>query len=149
VYVYQYKVVDKVFADPDAPSMLGLSLPTVTEFIAEWKADLKQQITALRYDAETADVTVDGRVISGSRDSRAMISQTLGMLTTGVVGPKIPFKGVSGWFSVDQEKLTNISSALAIQVQAAFALEEAKHAQIIGLPNTIKALDGYVISFTL
>lgn len=104
---------------------------TLTERpIDEVRADRKEELAALRYEKETAGITVGGAPIRTDRTSQALINgaYSYSLLNPAVV---IDWKTTSGiWVQIDAPTIAAIAGAAAAHVQACFSAEKV-HAQAL------------------
>lgn len=96
----------------------SFSTPEKTVTLEEKIAEL----AALRYNKETAGITVNGSEILTDRESQAMLS---GAYCACLIDPAriIDFKGANGWIQLSASEITIIAAAVADHVQACFTRE--------------------------
>lgn len=118
---------------------------TVEEAVAGRKADL----AALRFEKETAGITLAGTVIRTDRESQALIT---GAWCRVQQNPNvlIDWKGETSWTRLDAATINAIAYAVGDHVQACFTNEKAHSTALDALgadPNTTVAdIEAYDIT---
>ena len=81
------------------------------------------ELAALRFQKETAGITLNGSVIRTDRESQGMVT---GAYCTSLLNPAvlINFKGANGWIQIDATEIAGISSAVSSYVQSCFTNEK-------------------------
>lgn len=106
---------------------------------------VKQQklsaLAALRYQHETAGITLNGMTIETDRQSQALITGawSFSQLNPAVL---IDWKAESGWIQIDAATISAIAGAVATHVQACFSNERI-HAEAIAALATCEAVTNY------
>lgn len=111
--------------------------------LAAAKAQKIAALAALRYEKETAGVTVGGTMIMTDAVSQAKLT---GAWVRGQRKPTttIRWKGQNGWSTVNKAQIEAIVDAVSDHVQTCFDTEYA-HAEAIAALPTIEAVDNYNI----
>ena len=119
---------------------------------AEWIAHqivsvdaVKQQklseLAALRYQHETAGITLNGMTIETNRESQSLIN---GAWSFSRLNPNvlIDWKASYGWIQIDAATIVIIAGAVATHVQACFSNERV-HAEAIDSLETAEDVGQY------
>lgn len=118
---------------------------TVAEAVAGRKADL----AALRYEKETAGITLAGASIRTDRESQALIT---GAWCRAQQNPNvlIDWKGENGWTQIDAATINAIAAAVGDHVQACFSKERMHSDALDALganpETTVSDIEAYDIS---
>jgi len=90
--------------------------------LSEAKANRSNDLASLRYQHETAGITLSGMTIETDRESQALIT---GAYCTSLLNPAvmIDWKGVNGWTQIDAATIAGIAASVSIHVQACFSKE--------------------------
>ena len=90
--------------------------------LARIKAHRLADLAALRYQHETAGITISGMTIETDRESQALIT---GAYCTSLLNPSvlIDWKGGNGWTQIDAATIAGIAGAVSTHVQACFSNE--------------------------
>ena len=109
--------------------------------LARMKAHRLADLAALRYQHETAGITLNGMTIETDRQSQALITGawSFSQLNPAVL---IDWKGVNGWIQIDAATITAIAGAVATHVQSCFSAERV-HAEAIAALETVEAVQAY------
>ncbi len=93
------------------------------------------ELAALRYEKETAGITIPGSVIRTDRQSQALLT---GAWTAAQMNPdiSIDWKGENGWTTLNKAQITAIAGAVITHVQACFTREKVLAALITTDVNT-------------
>ena len=112
--------------------------------LARAKKDRISELAALRYQHETAGITLNGMVIETDRQSQALITGawSFSQLNPAVL---IDWKGVTGWVQIDAATISAVAGAVASHVQACFSTERV-HAEAITALETSDAVTAYDIT---
>ncbi len=130
----------------------GILTELTPEEEAEWLAaqvvsldDAKSrrmaELAALRYQHETAGITLSGMAIETNRESQALINGawSFSQLNPAVL---IDWKGANGWVQIDAATIAAIAGAVATHVQACFSTERI-HAEAIAALATSEEVAAY------
>ena len=130
----------------------GITVELTPEEEAEWFAsqvvsidELKSQrlseLAALRYEKETAGITLSGMAIETNRESQALITGawSFSQLNPAVL---IDWKGTNGWVQIDAATISAIAGAVAAHVQSCFSTERV-HAEAISALETSEEVAAY------
>jgi len=98
-------------------------------------------LAALRYQHETAGITLNGMTIETDRQSQALITGawSFSQLNPAVL---IDWKGANGWVQIDAATITAIAGAVAAHVQSCFSAERI-HAEAIDSLETEEDIGQY------
>lgn len=112
-----------------APTPLALA-----STLDQAKLALHETVTAMRWEKETAGITVNGvRVLTGIEDQNRIASVL-------AVGPaSVDFKAANGWVTLTLAQLQQIADAIGAHVQACFTAERAHHEAIDALTDMAAA----------
>lgn len=99
----------------------------------------KYELAALRYQHETAGITLNGMTIETDRQSQSLIT---GAWSFSQLNPAalIDWKGVTGWVQIDAAAISAIAGAVATHVQACFSNERVL-SEAIAAATTVEALN--------
>ena len=113
--------------------------------LADAKASLKQQATAIRWERETGGITLPGGVRVGTsiEDQNRITSVIANAQLAGV--STVDFKAATGWVTLTLAEVQGIAAAIAVHVQACFSAERAHHEAIEALMS-IEALQAYDVT---
>lgn len=104
------------------------SAPPSAQTLEEAKQQLRERVTALRWEHETGGITVAGvRVLTGIEDQNRIATALIGAPAT------LDFKAESGWVTLTLADLQGIAAAITTHVQACFTAERAHHEAIDAL----------------
>lgn len=110
---------DGLFQPPSAPPPAPAAPPTDAAALAR---QLKAQIDAARYAAETAGITVAGIEVATDRASQSQIANAYTLLQAGLLVSPIAWHAADGsWVTVNADQVAAIAQAVARHVQACFA----------------------------
>jgi len=90
---------------------------------ARTRAALSAELGELRWKHEAGGVEVGGVRVQSDELSQAKMKNALDLLRAGVLTGPIKFKGAAGFVDVDEPTLAAMVAAVALHVQAAYALE--------------------------
>lgn len=111
------------------------SIPFTPEEEAEWDAReaeanslsahqqrKRDELASIRYQHETAGITLNGATIETDRESQALIT---GAWSFSQLNPNvlIDWKAESGWIQIDAATIAGIAGAVACHVQDCFSNE--------------------------
>jgi len=107
--------------------------------LAELRQTRLNELAALRYQHETAGITLNGMTIETDRQSQALIT---GAWSFSQLNPAalIDWKGVTGWVQIDAAAISAIAGAVATHVQACFSNERVL-SEAIAAATTVEALN--------
>jgi len=107
--------------------------------LSEVKARRIAELSALRYQHETAGITLSGMTIETDRQSQALIT---GAWSISQINPAIliDWKAETGWIQIDAATISGIAMAVASHVQACFSNERVL-STAIAAATTIEALN--------
>jgi len=107
--------------------------------LAELRQTKLAELAALRYQHETAGITLSGMTIETDRQSQALITGawSFAQLNPAVL---IDWKGTNGWVQIDAATISAIANAVATYVQACFSNERVL-STAIAAATTIEALN--------
>jgi len=99
------------------------------------------ELAALRYQHETAGITLSGMTIETNRESQALITGawSFSQLNPAVL---IDWKGTNGWVQIDAATISAIAGAVAAHVQSCFSTERV-HAEAISALETSEEVSAY------
>ena len=99
------------------------SVPTLRQ-------DLREQVTALRWQHETGGLTLPGGATVGTTidDQNRITSVIANAQLAGVAS--VDFKAQSGWVTLSLAQVRGIAAAIALHVQACFSAERTHHEAI-------------------
>jgi hypothetical protein len=97
--------------------------------LEEWKASLKADATAARWNHETGGITIGGVQVGTTLDDQNRLSGVLSAIQLGGL-ESVDFKAQSGWTQLTAEQLQGIALAISNHVQACFTAERAHHEAI-------------------
>lgn len=90
------------------------------------KKNLRDAVTARRWQAETGGIDVAGvRVLTGVDDQNRISTAIQGVRDAGIA--EVDFKASSGWVKLTLDQLIGIAGAIAEHVQACFSKERELH----------------------
>lgn len=106
--------------------------------LSEVQAQRLNELAALRYQHETAGITLNGTVIETDRESQALIT---GAYSYSLLNPSvlIDWKAESGWIQIDAATIAGIAGAVASHVQACFSNERTLSEAIMSA-ETVEAV---------
>lgn len=125
----------------NVPLPAGGSKPEVTE--DEAKADLRERITARRWELETGGITIGGITVNTGLDDQNRITSVLASIALGV--ESVDFKTADGWVTLAAEEIQGIAAAIGQHIQACFTAERRHHEAIENLYSRT-ALAAYEIA---
>lgn len=113
--------------------------------LADAKASLKQQATALRWEREKGGITlpVGIQIATGTEDQNRITSVIANAQLAGV--STVDFKATTGWVTLTLAEVQGIAAAIAVHVQACFSAERAHHEAIDAI-TTLEGLRGHDLS---
>jgi hypothetical protein len=90
--------------------------------LSEVKAQRINELASLRYQHETAGITLNGATIKTDRESQALIT---GAYAYSQLDPAalIDWKATTGWIQIDATAIAGIATAVACHVQDCFSNE--------------------------
>lgn len=107
---------------------------------ADTRAELRKQVTAMRWQKETGGITVGGMPVNTGLDDQNRIASVLAVMTLGMA--TIDFKIATGWVTLTAAEVQAVAKAIGTHVQACFSAERAHHAAIMALGvNEVAAYD--------
>ncbi len=103
--------------------------------LSEVKSQRIDELANLRYQHETAGITLSGMAIETDRQSQALITGawSFSQLNPAVL---IDWKGVNGWIQIDAATITAIAGAVADHVQACFSASRLHEEAILALETS-------------
>jgi hypothetical protein len=106
--------------------------------LSEVKATKQAELAAIRYQHETAGITISGMTIETDRESQALIT---GAYCTSLLNPSvlIDWKGGNGWTQIDAATIAGIAGAVSTHVQACFSNERTL-SEAIEAAETVEAV---------
>ena len=109
--------------------------------LSRMKSAKIDELSALRYQHETAGITLNGMTIETDRQSQSLIT---GAWSISQINPAIliDWKGANGWVQIDAATITAIAGAVAAHVQACFSAERI-HAEAILALETSEEVAAY------
>jgi len=109
--------------------------------LAELRQTRLNELAALRYQHETAGITLNGMTIETDRQSQSLIT---GAWSISQINPAIliDWKGANGWVQIDAATITAIAGAVAAHVQSCFSAERI-HAEAIDSLETEEDIGQY------
>lgn len=112
----------------------GAWVPAPVQDLAVMQAELREQVTALRWQRETGGLMMGGvRVLTGVEDQNRIASALIGAPAT------LDFKAESGWVTLTLAELQGIAAAITAHVQACFTAERTHHEAINALTDVADA----------
>jgi hypothetical protein len=98
----------------------------------------REELAALRYQHETAGITLNGATIETNRESQALVN---GAYSYSLLNPAvlIDWKAESGWIQIDATAIAGIAGAVAAHVQACFSNERTL-SELIAAAETVAAV---------
>lgn len=117
-----------------------------SEYLEQWKSELKTQVTSKRYSVEVNGLTLENGVsIKTDRESQAMLSSAYSSLKNDLI-QSTEWKAESGWVTVTLESIEPIAIAVAQHVSNCF-LKEKLHHEAIDNISTFEQADQYDINW--
>ena len=109
--------------------------------LSRMKSAKIDELSALRYQHETAGITLNGMTIETDRQSQSLIT---GAWSISQINPAIliDWKGANGWVQIDAATITAIAGAVAAHVQSCFSAERI-HAEAILALETSEEVAAY------
>lgn len=109
-------------------------IPRLT--IAEFRKELKKQVTAKRWEIETGGINLpNGVSIDTSTNSQDRITSVI--VNAEIAGIDIvDFKADNGWVTMNLSDVKSIATVIAYHVQACFSSERIHHEAIDTLPDS-------------
>jgi hypothetical protein len=106
--------------------------------LSEVKANRSNELASLRYQHETAGITISGMTIETDRESQALIT---GAYCTSLLNPSvlIDWKGGNGWTQIDAATIAVIAALVSTHVQACFSNERVL-SEAIEAAETVEAV---------
>jgi hypothetical protein len=116
----------------------ALPAEAIAEKIATAKTERLAELAALRYEHETAGITLNGAAIETNRESQSLIN---GAWSYSQLNPSvlIDWKAESGWIQIDAATIAGIAGAVAAHVQACFSNERTL-SEAINAAETVAAV---------
>lgn len=113
----------------------GFARPGVEVTLEALQAALIEAATAHRWDVETGGITLPNgvQVKTGTDDQARITSVIANAHLAGVT--EVDFKASNGWITLTLAEIEAIAAAIALHVQACFAVERAHHEAIGALPD--------------
>ncbi len=108
-------------------------------------ADKLAQLAALRFEKETAGLTVGGSSIKTDRESQAALTGAYTSLKNGLLAT-IDWKASGGWVSLTLAQVEPLAQAVAAHVQACFTRERQHADAIQAIVDNPVAVANYDIS---
>lgn len=126
--------------DPDL--LLSPGAPDPSLVLSAARADRLRALADRRYQAETADIQVDGIRLRTDREAQSLLT---GAALAALLDPgySLAWKGVEGWVDLSAAQVIALAGAVRTHVQACFDRERAL-AQLIDLapdPAALNAVD--------
>lgn len=118
----------------------------LANFITEEKLILRNKVTKIKRDNENFGIPYEGRIISTSRESQAMINSTYSALKNGLL-TSVDWKiDDDTWVVLTLVEMEPIAQAVATYVQHLFTTEKNHHQAIEALATVadIEAYDVYL-----
>jgi hypothetical protein len=131
----------EIVADADGRPTLQDPPPLGLEELRKIKLEALAQ---LRYERETAGITVDGAVIKTDRESQAMLTGAW-VRTQRKPTTVIDWKGKNGWGKVGKAQIEATADAVSDHIQNCFT-QEMVHATAIAALETAEDIDAYDIT---
>lgn len=103
------------------------------------RPSLLADLTAWRYERETAGITLAGVAIGTGRDDQAMLTGAIALASLDPARA-IDWKAASGWVQIDVPSLQAIGRAVGDHVQACFSTESRVAARLAALDNLADCL---------
>jgi len=127
--------------DPEeyAPGQWRETWAVIAIPVSEVKTQRLNELTAIRYQHETAGIALNGATIKTDLDSQAKIN---GAWSAAQMDPAIliDWKAETGWIQIDAATISGIAMAVASHVQACFSNERVL-STAIAAATTIEALN--------
>jgi hypothetical protein len=100
----------------------ALSPEAIAEKIATAKTERTAELASIRYQHETAGITLNGATIETNRESQALVN---GAYSYSLLNPAvlIDWKATTGWIQIDATMIAGIATAVACHVQDCFSNE--------------------------
>lgn len=114
---------------------------TTPDLLSQFKYDLKQRVTAKRWEVETSGLTLPNgiKVATKPEDQARLMSIIVGSSVTPI--DKLNFKSTSGWVEVDVPTIKQIYATGVQFVQFCFNTEHAHHLVIDQLTDIDEIID--------
>ncbi|MHC9012091.1 DUF4376 domain-containing protein [Stenotrophomonas rhizophila] len=106
-----------------------ISLPEETRTLADIKAELTAEVTALRWEKETGGIELNGVLVGTTLDDQNRISGVLSAIALGGL-LEVDFKAQNGWVKLTASEIQGIAQHISAHVQACFTAERAHHEAI-------------------
>lgn len=119
-------------ATPVLPGATAVPYTLTLRQPADVFADKLAQLAALRYEKETAGITIAGATIKTDRESQATVASAYTSMKNGLLA-QVDWKAANGWVTITLAQLEPIAQAVAAHVQACFSRERE-------LTNTLQAI---------
>jgi hypothetical protein len=103
------------------------------------RAELRRQVTAIRWQKETGGITVGGMGVNTGIDDQNRIASVLTVMALGI--ETIDFKIATGWVTLTAAEVQAVAKAIGTHVQACFSAERAHHAAIAKLASNATTYD--------
>ncbi|WP_081048561.1 DUF4376 domain-containing protein [Xanthomonas translucens] len=104
---------------------------------ADMRAELRRQVTAMRWQKETGGITVGGMPVNTGLDDQNRIASVLAVIALGM--ETVDFKISTGWVTLTAVEIQAVAKAVGTHVQACFSAERAHHAAIAKLDSAAAA----------
>ncbi|WP_353086606.1 DUF4376 domain-containing protein [Stenotrophomonas sp.] len=106
-----------------------ISLPEETRTLADIKAELTAEATALRWEKETGGIELNGVLVGTTLDDQNRISGVLSAIALGGL-VEVDFKAQNGWVKLTASEIQGIAQHISAHVQGGFTAERAHHEAI-------------------
>jgi hypothetical protein len=121
---------DSTLVYQDVAVGLEGSVPHVETSLATVKSTKLAQLADWRYKLEVGGVTVEGIMVSTSRQSQAQLTSIYNNLKDGLIS-SVEWKQIGGSFvTLDTAQMAKVVAAVALHVQASFSAEKTYSEQI-------------------
>lgn len=131
--------------EPVSPGATAIGYTLTMRQPADVFADKLAQLAALRFEKETAGITVAGTEIKTDRESQAALAATYVSMKNGLL-QTVRWKGRGRWVTMTPAQIEPTARAVAEHVQACFAREaELTDALLLIVDNPV-AVANYDIS---
>jgi hypothetical protein len=135
---------DSILTYQDVPVGLEGSTPYVETSLDMVKATKLAKLADWRYALEVSGVTVEGVMVSTSRQSQAQLTSTYNNLKDGLIS-SVEWKQIDGSFAtLNLTQMKKIVAAVALHVQTSFSTEKIYSEQIKAC-TTIQEVDAIIL----
>lgn len=131
--------------EPVSPGATSIPYSVTLRQPADVLADKLAELAALRYEKETAGITVAGASIKTDRESQATLASAYTSMKNGLLA-QVDWKASNGWVTVTLAQLEPIAQAVAAHVQACFSRERALASALQAIVDNPVAVADYDIS---